>query len=307
MPVAGLLSGALVWGMIWYPFRMLETAGVDGALATLLAYLLALASGAFLLPRVWRELCPQGVRRGCKGLKPQQHTQPGIGWWGVLLVLSAGWTNFGYVLAILDGEVMRVLLLFYLAPVWTILFSYWLLGERLNRYGYAIIFLSFSGAMVMLWEPQLGMPLPNNTAEWIGLSSGMAFALSNVVARRASHLSVEAKSFAVWGGTSLLGGLFLLHQGGLAAKLVAIDGHSWMLLALLGIVLCAVSFAVQYGIARVPANRAIVLFLSELVVAAIASYFLAGEAMQLREWMGAALIVSASLLSGRLHSATEKS
>ncbi|MCK9201841.1 MAG: DMT family transporter [Gallionella sp.] len=288
MPVAGLLSGALVWGMIWYPFRELDAAGVDGALSTLLTYLLALLSGAFLLPRVWREL-------------------PNVGWWGVLLVLSAGWTNFGYVLAILDGEVMRVLLLFYLAPVWTILFSYWLLGERLNRYGYAIILLSFSGAMVMLWEPHLGMPLPDNSAEWIGLSSGMAFALSNVVARRASHLSVEAKSFAVWGGTSLLGGLFLLYQGGLAARVVAIDGYSWMILVLLGIVLCSSAFAVQYGIARVPANRAIVLFLSELVVAAIVSYFLAGEAMQSREWMGAALIVSASLLSGRLYPASEKS
>ncbi|OGS72190.1 MAG: multidrug DMT transporter permease [Gallionellales bacterium GWA2_60_142] len=284
MPVAGLLSGALVWGMIWYPFRELEIAGVDGALATLLTYLLALASGLFLLPRVWRELFR-------------------VGWWGTLLVLSAGWTNFGYVLAILDGEVMRVLLLFYLAPVWTILFSYWLLGERLNRYGYAIIFLSFSGAMVMLWEPQLGMPLPNNSAEWIGLSAGMGFALSNVVARRCAHLSVETKSFGIWIGTALLSLLYLLYQGGLADRVAAVDGDSWLLLVLLGIVLCAVSFAVQYGIARVPANRAIVLFLSELVVAAIVSYFLAGEAMQLREWVGAALIVSASLMSGRLYAA----
>jgi drug/metabolite transporter (DMT)-like permease len=284
MPVAGLLSGALVWGMIWYPFRELEIAGVDGALATLLTYLLALASGLFLLPRVWRELFR-------------------VGWWGALLVLSAGWTNFGYVLAILDGEVMRVLLLFYLAPVWTILFSYWLLGERLNRYGYAIIFLSFSGAMVMLWEPQLGMPLPNNFAEWIGLSAGMGFALSNVVARRCAHLSVETKSFGIWIGTALLSLLYLLYQGGLADRVATVDGDSWLLLVLLGIVLCAVSFAVQYGIARVPANRAIVLFLSELVVAAIVSYFLAGEAMQLREWVGAALIVSASLMSGRLYAA----
>ncbi|OGS80400.1 MAG: multidrug DMT transporter permease [Gallionellales bacterium GWA2_59_43] len=288
MPVAGLLSGALVWGMIWYPFRELDIVGVDGALSTLLTYFLALVSGAFLLPRVWRDL---------------SH----VGWWGVLLVLSAGWCNFGYVLAILDGEVMRVLLLFYLAPVWTILFSFWLLGEHLNRYGYAIIFLSFAGAVVMLWEPQLGMPLPNNAAEWIGLSAGMSFAFSNVVARRCSHLSVETKSFGVWLGTALLSALYLLYQGGLANRVAAVDGDSWLLLALLGVVLCAVSFAVQYGIARVPANRAIVLFLSELVIAAIAAYFLAGEEMQAREWIGAVLIVSASLLSGRLYPAKEKS
>ena len=43
------------------------------------------------------------------------------------------------------------------------------------------------------------------------------------------------------------------------------------------------------------------LFLFELVVAAFASYFLANEAMGLREWFGALLIVSASLLSGKLY------
>lgn len=282
MPIAGVLSGALVWGAIWYPFRVLQDAGVSGALATLIAYLLAMLCGAFMLPRIWRE-------------------RSTFGGWALLLVLSAGWTNFGYVLAILHGEVMRVLLLFYLAPLWTILFSYWLLGERLNRYGYLVISLSFSGAVIMLWEPRLGMPLPNNLSEWIGLSAGMAFAFSNVVSRRAAHLSVEAKSYSVWFGTALLTAPLLWWQGGLQDQLLAIDAQAWLILGLLGIVLCAVSFAVQYALAYIPANRAIVLFLFELVVAAASSYFLADEAMQLRDWLGAALIISASLLSGKLY------
>lgn len=285
LPLAGVFSGALVWGLIWYPFRVLQDAGVSGALATLLTYLLAMLCGIFMLPRVWRELRPHN----------------GAGWWAVALLLSAGWTNFGYVLAVLHGEVMRVLLLFYLAPLWTILFSYWLLGERLNRYGYLIIALSLGGAFVMLWEPQLGLPLPANLAEWIGLSAGMAFALSNVVSRRAAHLSVEAKSFSVWFGTALLTAPLLLWQGGLPGQLLAIDAQAWLILVLLGVVLCAVSFTVQYALAYLPANRAIVLFLFELVVAAASAYVLAGEAMQLRDWIGAALIISASLLSGKLY------
>ena len=286
MPVAAVLSGSLVWGLIWYPYRVLQDAGVSGALATLLTYLLAILCGAFMLPRVWREL-------------------PRAGWWAALLVLSAGWTNFGYVLAVLHGEVMRVLLLFYLAPLWTVLFSYWLLGERLNRYGCFIIALSLSGAFIMLWEPQLGLPLPANLAEWLGLSAGMAFALSNVVSRRAAHLSVEAKSCSVWFGTALLTAPLLWWQGGLQDQLLAIGAKDWLLLALLSIPLCAVSFTVQYGITRMPANRVVVLFLSELVVAAVASYFLADEAMRLRDWIGASLIVSASLLSGKLHAASK--
>ncbi|MBI2286329.1 MAG: DMT family transporter [Nitrosomonadales bacterium] len=285
LPIASVFSGALVWGLIWYPFRVLQDAGVSGALATLLTYLLAMLCGAFMLPRVWREL----------------RLHDGAGWWVAALLLSAGWANFAYVLAVLHGEVMRVLLLFYLAPLWTIFFSYWLLGERLNRYGYLIIALSLGGAFVMLWEPRLGLPLPNNLAEWIGLSAGMGFALSNVVSRRAAHLSVEAKSYSVWLGTALLTAPLLWWQGGLPDQLLAIDAQAWLILVLLGIVLCGTSYAVQYALAHLPANRAIILFLFELVVAAIASYFLADEAMQLRDWLGALLIVSASLLSGKLY------
>ncbi|MBU0620798.1 MAG: DMT family transporter [Gammaproteobacteria bacterium] len=284
LPVAGVLTGALVWGLIWYPYRELQAIGVTGPLATLLTYLLAMLCGAFMLPRVWRE-------------------RSSFGWWGLLLVLSAGWANFGYVLGMLHGEVMRVLLLFYLAPVWTILFSFWILGERLNRYGYFVVALSLGGAMIMLWEPKLGLPWPQNPSEWLGLSAGMGFALSNVTSRRAAHLSVEAKSFSLWLGTAALTLPFLLWQGGLPGQLAAISQSSWLLLAIMGIVLCTISFAVQYGIAHMPANRAVVLFLFELVVAAVSSYFLAAEAMGWQEWAGAVLIVSASLLSGKLSSA----
>jgi drug/metabolite transporter (DMT)-like permease len=281
MPEAAVLCGALVWGMIWYPYRVLLHAGVSGALATLLSYTLAMLFGAFMLPRVYKEL-----RRQTDG-------------WMLALILSAGWANAGYVLAVLHGEVMRVLLLFYLAPLWTILFSYALLGERLNRNGYFISALSLTGAATMLWTPSLGAPLPNNPAEWIGLSAGMAFALSNVVSRRAAHLSIEAKSYGVWLGTVLLAAC--CWQGEWASQLRSIDAGAWVLLILLGIVLCAVSFVVQYAVAHLPANRAIILFLFELVVAAVSSYLFAQEAMHLRDLVGALLIISASLLSARLY------
>lgn len=280
MPVAGVLSGALVWGLIWYPYRMLQIAGVSGLPSTMISYLLAILFGAFMLPRVWREI----------------HRADG---WFALLLLSIGWTNLGYVLAMLHGEVMRVLLLFYLAPVWTILFSYWLLGERLNRYGYLVIALALTGAFIMLWEPALGMPFPQNFSEWVGLTAGISFALSNVVSRRASHLSVEVKTFGSWLGTALLTAPLLWWQGGWSVTGISVD--AWLILILLGITICTVSFAVQYGVTHMPANRAIVLLLLELIAAAISSYFLANEAMGLRDWLGALLIVSASLLSGKLH------
>jgi len=75
---------------------------------------------------------------------------------------------------------------------------------------------------------------------------------------------------------------------------------------LIGLVLCAISFVLQYGLTYLPANQAIVLFLSELVFAAVSAYFLADEEMGVREVIGAVLIVSASLLSGKCTPLHEK-
>ena len=282
LSVSGLLSGAMVWGLMWYPYRVLQEAGVSGELATLLTYGIALIFGLLAMGPVWRELRTAG-------------------WWGIALMLVSGWTNFGYVLAILDGEVMRVLLLFYLAPLWTVIFARWMLGEKLNNYGYAIIALSLAGAFVMLWNPVHGLPLPQNRAEWIGLSAGMGFAMLNVLVRRTQHLTVNFKSASVWLGTIVLTGLSILYHGNLLPQLQGITLNAWWLLALIGLVLCATSIVVQYGMTNLPANQAIVIFLSELVFAAVSSYFLAGEQMGLREITGAVLIVSASLLSGKIH------
>lgn len=279
--VVGLVTAAMVWGLIWYPYRVLEATGVSGMAATVITYTLALGFGVALSGPVWREW-------------------RGAGWIGILLPLSAGWANLGYVLGMLDGEVMRVLLLFYLAPLWTVGLSRLLLGEQLNRYGYAVAALSLAGAFVMLWEPQLGWPWPQSQAEWFGLSAGFSFAFANVLVRRADHLSVNYKSSSIWLGTAVITLLAMLVMGR-TGELLAISPDYFWLLGLLGVVLCAVSFIVQFGLTHLPANQSIVLFLSELVFAAIAAYFLAGEAMETQEVAGAVLIVSASLLSGKVY------
>lgn len=288
LPVGSLLIAAMVWGLIWYPYRVLDHAGVSGEIATFLTYSIALVFGLLLPGHVWRELRVAG-------------------WWGVVLTMCAGWTNLGYVLAMLGGEVMRVLLLFYLAPLWTVLLSRWLLGEKLDRYGYAVIALSLCGAMVMLWQPSLGLPVPQNRAEWIGLSAGMGFAMTNVLVRRMQHLSVNFKSASVWFGTALLTAFALLYRGNFASQVQNIAPAMWGLVLLVAMVLCATSVTAQYGLTNLPANQSIVLFMFELAVAAASSYFLAGEGMGLREIIGAALIVSASLLSGRIYTEPDTS
>lgn len=275
---AGLLTGAIVWGLVWYPYRILAEAGVSGLVATTLTYLVAAAG---LLPLWWR------VRRPV----------PRIGLL-VLIGLSAAVCNLGYVLAMLAGEVMRVLLLFYLSPLWTVALARLLLGERVDRAGAAVMALAFAGAVAMLWRPAAGWPLPAVAAEWIGLAAGFFFALTNVLARKLQDLPIETKSLAVFAGVVALGALALGVAPAPAAALPT--APAWGLIVLVGLVLLSVNFAVLHGLAHMPANRAIVIFLFELVVAAVSSWLLAGEAMGAREWLGATMIVAASLFSGRV-------
>jgi drug/metabolite transporter (DMT)-like permease len=280
--VLGLLNAATVWGLIWYPYRMLSHDGISGELATFLTYAIAVVFGLVVTGPVWREL-------------------RAAGWWGLALALASGWTNIGYVWGVLGGEVMRVLLLFYLAPLWTVLLSRLLLGERLTGRGYVIIALSLCGAFVMLWQPELGLPQPRNAAEWIGMSAGMAFAMTNVLVRRMQETSVEFKNIAVLSGAALLAAAVLLHQGGVPGKIQVISAGSWELILVTALVLCATGLAMQFGLTALPANQSIILLMFELVVAAVSAYFLAGEAMGAREYAGAALIVMAGLFSGKLH------
>jgi len=278
-----LLTGAVVWGMIWYPYRLLEQAGLSGVCASVLSYSIALGLGLILLrPR----------------LQNPGHWR--FSWMLVLIGLSAGACNLGYVLATLHGEVMRVLLLFYLAPLWTVLWSRLLLKERLTGAGAAVIGLSLSGAVTMLWRPELGMPWPTSFAEWLGLAAGFMFALSNVLVRRAAHLSIEIKSLAVFAGVMLLGLVVLLFDATPSSGLAQLQPWHWGLLALLGLLLLVINLVVQHGLTHTPANQAIVIFLFELVVAAFASWLLAGELMGLQEWIGGAMIVAASLFSGKI-------
>jgi drug/metabolite transporter (DMT)-like permease len=195
---------------------------------------------------------------------------------------------------------MRVVLLFYLAPVWTVIFSRWLLGEKLSLWGWLIMAFSFAGALTILWPAGGGLPLPANQAEWIALSAGMTFALANVVTRKVAEADVWAKSLAIWGGVTVLALVALALESQPFEFASQATGSVWLLLLGIGLAIGIMTLAVQYGLSHTAANQAIVIFLFELVVAAISSWFLANEALSLREWVGAAMIIAGSLFSGHL-------
>ncbi len=279
LPVVSLLAGASLWGVAWYPYRLLGAAGLDGAWASALTYGVALVVGTALFLGHWRD-----VMRAP--------------WACLAMGFAIGWSNLAYVIGVLEGEVMRVLLLFYLAPLWTVPLAHVLLGERLDARGGAVMAIAMAGAAVMLWHPGLGVPWPSSRAEWLGVAAGFLFALGNVLVRALPDLRDTTKSLAIWGGVTAAAILYLPWAPTTTDAAMRVASVTWGVWLPLGLALVAMSLALQYGLSRVPANRAIVILLFELVVAAFAAYWLAGETLRAQDWIGGSLIVAASLASG---------
>ncbi|WP_321892013.1 DMT family transporter [Paraburkholderia tropica] len=288
-PTLAIMIGASVWGVIWFPLRTLASFGLTGTAAGA-----ATSAAACLFVLLLRRRSISTVR---------WH------WVLPLLGLAAGVTNIGFVWGAIHGEVMRVLLLFYLTPAWTAIFAHFILHERLTWSGAALAGLSLAGAVLMLWSPRLGVPLPGSAAEWAGLAGGMGFAMSNVLVVKTSRvlpqMKPEMRTAVIFGGAAIFGVIAsffepmpALHAGEPLARAV-------LLVLALGVLLGVNNMLVQYGLARVPANRASIIMLFEIVVTALSSWLLAGETPAPREWAGGACIVLASLLSSWVHRAQE--
>ncbi|WP_321805428.1 DMT family transporter [Burkholderia sp. BCC1993] len=291
LPTLAILIGASVWGLIWYPLRILASLGLTGTLASALT-----SAVAFLFVVVVRH-----------------HTIATLRWHWVLpgIAITAGVTNLGFVWGTIHGEVLRVMLLFYLTPAWTAIYAHFLLRERLTWAGAGLAALSIGGAMLMLWSPKLGMPLPANPAEWAGLAAGLSFAMSNVLVIKASRelpeMRAEMRTATLFGGAAVFGAIASLFEGLPAAPAGGQLGTAALIIAAIGVTMAANNLLVQYGLARVPANRASIIMLFEIVITALSAWVFASELPSAREWAGGACIVLATLLSSRVHRAAPES
>ncbi|AOK23730.1 multidrug DMT transporter permease [Burkholderia ubonensis] len=285
LPTLAILIGASVWGLIWYPLRVLASLGLTGTAASALTSVVA-----FLFVIVARHRAIATLR--------WHWVLPGI-------AVTAGITNLGFVWGTIHGEVLRVMLLFYLTPAWTAIYAHFLLRERLSWAGAGLAALSIGGAMLMLWSPRLGVPLPANPAEWAGLAAGLSFAMSNVLVVKASRelpqMRAEMRTATLFGGAAVFGAIASLFEGLPPVPTGGNLGVAALLVAGIGVTMASNNLLVQYGLARVPANRASIIMLFEIVITALSAWVFANELPGAREWAGGACIVLATLLSSRVH------
>ena len=285
-PVLSLLFNAFVWGLSWWPLRQMQSYGLHPLWATVLIFAAcALVLGLFR-PRAVSEAL------GTPSL------------W--VLMLAAGATNAAFNWAVSIGDVVRVVLLFYLAPLWTVLFARLLLQEELTRRAALQIGLALVGAAVVLWpESQANatfwqrLPLPRSFPDFLGVLGGMSFALNNVMLRREAKRGEAARAWAMFFGGVLVAGalaLVLTVQGQMPA-LPAME-IGWLLLAS-GLMLTFLisNMALQYGAARLPSHVTAVVMTSEVVFATVSATLWGAGVLTAQAWIGGGAILLAALLS----------
>lgn len=271
--VAIMLFGSTLWGLYWWPLRELGRGGLPGLWAIALVYLGATAGFGWMARGLLGELRRHRLR------------VLGIG-------ISATIAGISFSLGMIHGEVARVMILFYLSPVWAVVLARVLLHERLLPATIPALVLAIIGAGLLLW-PAEGRPLDGfSGADVLGLVSGLGFAFTNLQLRAGTTVPARLKNLAV---------CFLVPPVAIALALaLRIPANPFVpsLVAgfLVGLIwMTAMTAATQYGISRLALQRSSVLLLWELVVGAVSAALLAGEGLTPMEIAGGLCIVLAGL------------
>lgn len=273
-----ILSGSTLWGLYWLPLRWLEQAGLGGLWALTFVYIGAVLTLGIGARGHWRT----GHRGGWRLL--------GIG-------LAAAVSGITFGLGMIEGNVARVMILFYLSPVWAVLLGRLVLGERILPVTVPALVLALFGAGLMLLGDVAGGGNGGGTfsfsdADLLGLVAGLGFALTNVQLRAARGLPGALKNLATCALVPPLAAAAALALG------APFSAPWWALPAALAVGLIWLSSmiaATQFGISNLPLQRSSLLLLFELVVGAASAAILAGEALSATELLGGACIVLTGL------------
>jgi drug/metabolite transporter (DMT)-like permease len=281
LPALALVLNAVTWGVSWWPFRQLAAQGLHPLWATALIYAMAV-----LAITLWR--------RGAWGELWRTRSL-----W--LLVLASGTTNATFNWGVTVGDVARVVLLFYLMPLWAVLLARLLLHEALTGAALLRVAMALAGAAVVLWPAggiAEGLPLPRTLPEWLGVLGGFTFALNNVLLRREAHQPEAARALAMFTGGAVVSAVLALS---LQATVPLPPAPAWGWVAgglLMGLAFLGGNMALQYGASRLPANVTAVVMITEVLFAAGSAVLLGAGQVTPALWLGGALIVGATLLAG---------
>lgn len=279
LPALALVFNAFVWGVSWWPFRELQAHGLHPLWATAGVYLFSLAVLLAWQPQAWRGYA--------------DHPQL----W--LLMLAAGFTNVGFNWAVTVGDVVRVVLLFYLMPAWSTLLAWPLLGERPTAASLSRLALAMAGVAVILKTPEAPWPLPQSLADVLALLGGFSFALTNILLRRLHRAPAPTRVGAMFAGGTIAatGAAVVGITQGLVTPPTALPAGALLLGLVLSVGFLAGNSALQFGATRLPAQTTALVMLSEVLFASVTSVAAGAAELGPRVWTGGALVVLAAAWS----------
>jgi len=280
LAVGALLVAGLLWGLTWMPFRYFGTQGLNGITFTMMSYGLI---GLCVLPWLL-------IRRA--DWLPQ---------WRVvaLIALAGGGANVCFASALMAGEVVRVMLLFYLAPIWGVMGGRLAFGEPVTRLRIAAVLAAILGAFLLLGGTAM-LDTPPTWIDALALASGMLYASQNIFALAADRTPLHVKTLAIYIGCGGLAGLLFLVSGQAVPQ---VSGTLLVqLAAFAGIWMMAAMVLTVYGVSNLEAGRSAILLVFELVAAVVSAMWIGGERLEGLEWLGAALITGAALIEARSNS-----
>jgi drug/metabolite transporter (DMT)-like permease len=281
-PVLALLANAFTWGVAWWPFRHLQAMGLHPLWATTIVYVLSA-----LAILAWRpSALGQFVRH------------PAL--W--LIFVGSGVTNATFNWSVSIGDVVRVVLLFYLMPLWSLLLARVLLKEALTPGAIVRVAMALAGAALVL--SQGGAPAGGARAgalpDALALLGGFAFALNNVMLKREAAQPEEGRALAMFLGGAVVAGATAIASSAAGAAGVhwPVAASTWMLPAIgLALAFMASNLCLQYGAARLSAAATAVVMPCEVLFAALTSVWWGGATLHAGVLAGGALILAATLAS----------
>jgi drug/metabolite transporter (DMT)-like permease len=274
LPLLVLLFSSSLWGLSWWPLKKFTEGGLQGPVLSMLVYA---PVGLALAYFIWRE---RAAWRAQTGLL-------------IALALVGGWANTSFVNALMLGDVVRVMFLFYLSPVWSVLGGWLFLGERVGLRRQLAVGVAVAGLWLVLGGSK-ALASALSVADVLALSAGLGFAANNVIARAGQSIPIRSKTAAVFLGCGVLSAAWVGVQGASlpavslpVALAVAAYGFGWLLLA---------TATWQFGVTHLESGRAGVVMLAELLVAVLSATWWGGEQLTGMEWLGGALIGCAALI-----------
>jgi len=276
VPVLVLLISSIGWGLTWLPLQYFEAYGLNGPV---MVFIIFFSASLVMLPLMFRQR---------KSWYSQLH-------YIFLIGLFGGLANLLFQNALFYGDVVRVMILFYLLPIWSVFGGRLFLGETIDRIRWITLVSAVAGGFLILG----GLQVLNSPPDWIDLmaiGSGFAFAMNNLVFRATPALPLASKVAAMFIGVVLLVGGYLIVADELPwpgqieiIGYAALYGIAWLLLITLG---------TQWGVTHLQAGRAAIIIVMELVVAVLSVILILSRELTLSELVGAGLVIAAAIIEG---------